>query len=188
LIEKEYAKQSTADTDASVQYFAKYEPGERDDELFSVIATQFKTIDPALEKFYARYFNDRQQLVTLYEKYSSVFTNLENQANKLYDQINQLDAKIKADTADYNTKSAQLQADVADFNSKAQSGNMTQAQYTTQKASIESRIDALEAERTTINDEISRLNDEISQYNALNVQFQSLNQSINSTLSPTPNL
>ncbi len=188
LLEAEYAKQKTSDTEASVQYFAKYEPKERDNELFSLIATQFRSIDPALEKYYSRYFNNRQQLVNLYSQYSSVFTNLQNQSRTLYTEINQLNAKIKSDSADYNQKSQQLQADVNAFNANAQSGQMTQSQYNAQRASLNSRIAALEAERSSINDEIKVFNDKINQYNALNVQFQKLNESINSSLSPAPSL
>lgn len=188
LIEKEYAKQSNTDTEASVQYFAKYEPGDRDNELFSVIATQFKTIDPALEKYYSRYFNDRQKLVSLYETYSSVFTTLENQAGDLYKQVNTKSDQVRADTADYNQKNTQLNADIATFNQKAQSGQLTQSTYVSQKASLEARISALQAEQVAINKEIQDLNDLVAQYNALNVQFQKLNQSINSSVAPTPSL
>jgi len=188
LIEKEYAKQATSDTEASVQYFAKYEPGDRDNELFSVIATQFKTIDPELEKYYSRYFYDRQQLVTLYDTYSSVFTKLENQANDLYKQVNTMNDQVKSDTEDYNQKNAQLNADVTTFNQKAQSGQLTQSTYVNQKAALEARITALQAEQVAINKEIQTLNDLVTQYNALNVQFQKLNQSINSSVAPTPSL
>ncbi len=188
LIEKEYAKQSTSDTEASVQYFAKYEPGARDNELFSVIATQFKTIDPALEQYYSRYFKDRQQLVDLYDSYSNVFSTLKNQSDNLYKSINAQNDQVKTDSADYNQKSAQLSADVATFNQQAQSGQLSEAAYSSQKAALQARIAALEAERTSINTQIQRLNDLIGQYQALNVQFQKLNQSINSTLTPAPSL
>jgi hypothetical protein len=84
LIEKTYASpDNQALFKPSVDYFAKTEPGERDNELFSLIATQVKTIDPKLEAYYSRFFSDRQTLVTLYGKYSNVFTQYNTQLTKL---------------------------------------------------------------------------------------------------------
>jgi len=188
LIEAEYARQATTKTDATVAYFAQYEPGERDDELFSVIATQFSSISPQLEAYYSRYFNDRQQLVTLYKQYSSVFTNLEDQSNTLHDEITSLNTKIQTDTANYNQANAQLSEDIQTFNTESQSGTMSQTSFNNQRASLEQRIAALDAERNTINDEIDTYNNLIEQYNALAVQTQQLNASVNSNLSQTPSL
>lgn len=188
LIEAEYAKQATSETNASVAYFAKYEPGQRDDELFSVIATQFSSISPQLEAYYSRYFTNRQALVALYQKYSSVFTSLQNQTTSLYNSLTALNTKINNDTADYNAASSQLNNDIARFNQQAQSGTMSQSQYDQQRAALENRIAALNGERTSINNEVATYNSELEQYNAIALQYQKLNQSINSTLSPAPQL
>ena len=188
LIEAEYAKQANSSTAASVAYFAKYEPGERDDELFSVIATQFATISPSLESYYSRFFNDRQVLVTLYNQYSSVFTNLSTQSTDLYNQITTLNQKIVSDKATYEQNSAQLQTDINTFNQDAQSGNMTQSQYNSQRAALENRISALDADRAAINDEITNVANLVTQYQALALQVQQLNQSIDSTVTAAPSL
>lgn len=188
LIEAEYAKQANASTAASVAYFAKYEPGERDNELFSVIATQFAKISPDLEAYYSRFFTDRQVLVTLYNKYSSVFTNLSTQSTNLYNQITALNQKIETDKAAYEAASTQLQADINSFNQAAQSGNMTQSQYNSQRAALEVRINALSAERNSINDEITTVTNLVTQYQALALQVQQLNKSIDSTVTAAPSL
>ncbi len=188
LIEAEYAKQGDAGTAASVAYFAKYEPGERDDELFSVIATQFSTISPDLESYYSRFLMNRQVLVNLYNKYSSVFTNLSTQSTDLYNQITTLNQKIVSDKATYDQNSAQLQADIDTFNQDAQSGNMTQSQYNSQRASLTNRISALDSDRDAINSEITTVTNLVTQYQALALQVQQLNQSIDSTVTAAPTL
>lgn len=188
LIEAQYAKDATSDTDASVAYFAKYEPGQRDDELFSVIATQFSSISPQLEAYYSRYFTNRQALVSLYQKYSSVFTNLQNQSTTLYNQLTALSQKINSDTAAYNASSQQLNADIATFNQQAQSGTLSQSSYNSQRASLEARISDLQAQRDSINAEIETYNSKLQQYNSLAVRYNQLNQSMNSNLAPAPSL
>jgi len=188
LIEAEYAKQADPSTAATVAYFAKYEPGERDNELFSVIATQYSRISPDLESYYSRFFNDRQVLVTLYNKYSNVFTNLSTQSTNLYNEIMSQNQKIETDKAAYETASAQLQADINTFNQDAQSGHMTQSQYNSQRASLEARINALSADRDAINAEITTVTDLVAQYQALALQVQQLNQSIDSTVTAAPTL
>lgn len=188
LIEAEYKKQATKDTDAAVTYFAKYEPNDRDNELFSVIATQFSTISPQLESYYSRFFTNRQTLVALYDTYSSVFSGLKSQSDDLYNEITILGKQISANKASYDQESAQLQSDITAFNEKARSGTMTQSEYNSARSSLETRISQLSSDRQAVNDMITTYNDELTQYQALSVQVQTLNQSIDSSLSPTPSL
>jgi hypothetical protein len=188
LIEAEYKNQATSDTEAAVTYFAKYEPNDRDNELFSVIATQFSTINPQLESYYSRFFTNRQTLVALYDSYSSVFTGLKSQSDDLYNEITTLGKQITTDKASYNQESIQLQSDITTFNQQARSGTMTQYEYNTSRSSLETRIAQLSSDRQAVNEKITTYNNELSQYQALSLQVKTLNQSIDSSLSPAPSL
>jgi len=189
LIEAEYAKQATSDTDKAVAYFAKFEPGERDDELFSVIATHFATISPALETYYARYFINRQDLVALFNKYQGVFDSLKQQSTDLYNTLSSLSAEINAESKQYNDDSATLSNDIDTFNTKAKNGGFSsQSDFDSQRAALIARSNALEKERTDLNSKIDTYNKDRAAYEALVVRQQALNSSIDSTVAPAPSL
>jgi hypothetical protein len=189
LVEAEYAKQSTADTDSSVAYFAKYEPGQRDDELFSIVATQDATISPQLETYYSRYFTNRQVLVQLYNKYEGVFNALKTQSQTLSTSLSTLSKTIDTESKQYTIDSAALSSDIDAFNTKANNGGFSsQAEFDNERAGLVARTNQLEARRTALNSDIATYNSELSQYNALAIQTQTLQNSIDSKVQPAPSL
>jgi len=181
LIEDEYAKQGDDAMKNLVKYFATTEPGERDNELFSMIATQLPNISPQLEQYYSRYFDNRQTLVALYNQYSGVFKRLSDQSTQLAGQLKVLAASIDARSAQYNSDNAKLNADIQTFNQNAANGNFSsQSDFNQQRNALSARADTLNAERTSINNDIATYNSELAEYNALAVQTKQLYNSINS--------
>jgi len=186
LVEAEFKSQGDAAMRQIVSYFAASEPGQRDNELFSLIATQVPTVNPELESIYSRYFTNRQALVALYDKYSSVFTNLLNQETTLAAQLTSLNITIKSESSQYDTEVSALNTDITTFNANAKSGNFSsQSDFDAQKASLTSRENALATERTKINGDISTYNTELAQYNTISTNSTQLFNSINS-LSTAP--
>ena len=76
--------------------YAKTEPGARDDELYSVLGTEYGPLPRDLEDHYARYFTHRSKLVAYNQQFNHTF-------NDLHTQIVQLDASIKATKARMQT-------------------------------------------------------------------------------------
>lgn len=181
LIENEYQRQGNDSMKNLVSYFAKTEPGERDNELFSMIATQLPSISPQLESYYSRYFTNRQTLVSLYNKYSSVFKTLSDQSTQLAAGLKVLSSSIDARSTKYVTDNTKLNDDIQTFNKNATDGNFSsQSDFNQQRNALSARSTALDAERTSINNDIATYNDELAQYNALAVQTKQLYNSINS--------
>jgi hypothetical protein len=54
--------------------YARTEPGEENNELHSILGTEFPTLSPMLEAHYAKYFSNRQQIVATHEAYQNVFS------------------------------------------------------------------------------------------------------------------
>lgn len=77
---------------SQIQIYAKTEPGARDDELYSVLGTEYPTLPPTLQTEYAKYFTDRAQLVAYYQQFNQTF-------DTLHAQITQLDNQIKTTKA-----------------------------------------------------------------------------------------
>lgn len=190
LLEAEYAvlkdDKSLADRMA---FYDRTEPGERDNELHSVIGTEIKDISPELEAYYKRYFSDRSKVVALHAQYSSVFTSLQKQADDLTSQIATLAASIKDKSASYNGEVSAVEAAIRSFNTRAQQGDFkSQAQFSTERQTLVSRTTTLETMRVEINSLVAEYNERVSELNSIATQTEELNHSLDSTLAPAPSL
>lgn len=190
LVEAEYTKlENNADFSERMALYARTEPGERDNELHSIIGTEVGTISPQLEKYYAQYFTNRQAVVSLHNAYNSIFTELSAKKASLASQLSALASSINTETSQYNTDVAQLNSDIQAFNQKANSnGFSSQAQFNNERAALLNRIDTLNAKRDAINGDINHYQDLYKQYETIAGQSDQLNRSINSKLAPAPSL
>jgi hypothetical protein len=190
LIEAEYAKlKDNKELADRLAFYARTEPGERDNELHSVIGTEVATISPELEAHYKNYFSDRQATVALHAKYDSVFAGLQAQSAALSAQLTVLGDAIEKGSASYNTAVAQLNQDVANFNSRAASGGFSsRSEFESARSALVARANALNAQRDQINGDVVRYNALRAELSQLAVQTDALNRSIDSSLSPAPSV
>ena len=188
LIEAEYKKLSTDKDFADLMsYYAKAEPGQRDNELHSIIGTEVQTISLELEAHYDKYFTNRQEVVALNAKYSSVFKSLKSQADTLSTKLDSLSTYITTKSAEYNSDVQTLNNDIAAFNVRATKGDFTsQAQFNSQRAVLTQQVADLQALRASIDDSISQYQAILTQYNSLATQSKKLYGIIDSTLAPAP--
>jgi len=188
LIEAEYAKLST-DKDFSelMEFYARTEPGQRDNELHSIIGTEISNISPELEAHYDKYFSNRKAVVDLNTKYSAVFKSLKKRADDLSAQIDTLSANITTRSTQYNAEVTALNSDVASFNVRAGTGDFTsQAQFNSERASLIRRLADLQTMRADIDSSISQYKAMLEEYNSLASQSKKLYSIIDSTLAPAP--
>lgn len=170
-------------------YYARTEPGQRDNELHSVIGTEVANISPELEAYYKKYFIDRQKIVSLNSKYIKVFDELAKKASDLMSQLNLLAADITSSSEKYNADTKQLNADITEFNTNASSGNFTsQAQFRAQRSALSARVEELSVDKNAINNMISKYDTILAEYNSIASQSKKLNNSLDSTLAPTPSV
>jgi hypothetical protein len=188
LVEDEYKKLS-ADPAFSkrMEFYARTEPGERDNELHSIIGTEVSSISTALEAHYAKYFNNRSVVLELFNNYNGAFTSLDTQAKALQEQLDNLGDKIKTDSDKYNIDVKTLNTDIADFNTRAAGGGFaSQAAFNRERAVLENRADEVVNLKNSINSEIDRYETLRAQYNDTVTQTHDLYKSIDSNLLPTP--
>lgn len=190
LVEKQYEQlKSNEKLAAKIQFYDKTEPGERNNELHSVLGTEFKDLMPELDDYYKKYFVDRSVVVSLYQNYNSVFENLKSQADDIGLKTKQLRDSIDRDRGEYERESALLRRDIDVFNQKASGGGfITEAEFSSQRQILLARTGSLDKLRGNINNDINEYNRLITEYNNLAVQTESLNRSIDSHLAPTPSL
>ena len=184
LLENEYVKLQKDEAFVDlIEFYEKTEPGERQNELFSVIGTTVANIDEKLESYYKKYFVDRQQIVSYNNKYNKVFKDLSDRAAVLAAQIKAYNDSMPGIMSKYNSDVKVLNKDIENFNERASSGYFkTWSQFYAEKSTIEQRVSVITQTRTTINSDIEKYNSALTEYNSIAVESQKLYSSIDSTL------
>lgn len=190
LVEAEYTKLSGNQEFAErMAFYARTEPGERDNELHSIIGTEVALIDPELEQHYTAYFTDRSKVVALHTQYASIFYELQARGKELSAELERLADQIEAASGAYNQATVALNNDIQSFNERANSGAFSsQAQFNAERASLVARVEGLEAQRAAINSDRARYNDLREELVAIASESEALNRSIDSSLAPAPSL
>ena len=185
LITMQYNKiKDQPDIKEAMAYYAKAEPGAEIDELHSIIGTTVSLLDPELEQYYARYFQDRAAVVTLNQQYTKVFADISKRSAELQGLINIQGPEIKADLAAYDTDRTQVETDIASFNARATSGGFSSQQsFQIARSALVARVDALNTRRDQINARVDAFNKLVVEINTLSTRAGELNQSINGATS-----
>ena len=143
-----------------------YHPDEFYDELHSRIGTEVKDLPTPLERYYQRYFTDRQLIVKFNEQYHNVFTELQRQTDRLKESIEVKKQSIENKTKEYQTQKQQLNEVISNFNSRAARGDFTnQTTFRKQRQDIVGRINQLSLEYDKLKKAIEDLNQDITKYN-----------------------
>lgn len=70
-----------------LQGYQQTEPGQRDNELHSIVGTEYPNLTPELERYYSQYFTDRSTVVGYALQFNQTFTTLETNLSNLETQI-----------------------------------------------------------------------------------------------------
>lgn len=190
LLEAEYQAQADDALKEKMDYYARTEPGEKYNELHSIIATEFVTVSDELESYFAHYFTDRQQVVALHKTYQAVFDKLEAQADALYTELSTMAKQIEAMRANYTSESTALNAAITSFNARANNGGFASTEeFNTARSALLARISSVDALYDELEAAIRTYNTKYDEYQDLAVQQRDLQSSIDSNdLAPAPSL
>ncbi len=190
LLEAEYEKlKDDQELSDRMAFYAVTQPGDRANELHSIIGTEVAVIGVELEEHYKRYFSDRSKVIAQHQQYRALFMELKNRAEVLIAEIDALGRVIQNKRAAYDAEASALQAAIADFNQRARQGEFeSQAAFSAARAALMSRSVALEAVRTDINASIIRHDALIDELNGITVETNALNRSLDSNLAPVPSV
>jgi chaperonin cofactor prefoldin len=189
LLNKLYDRIATGDLAERMAYYDRTQPGERANELHSILGTEVDNVGDELEQYYAQYFTDRKIITSLHSKYQAVFAQLEQRAKTLESQMAALESQITQQIDVYNAGVKQLNGDIEQFNSQAQAGTFpSQAAFNSRRAQLVVRSSELETMRSNVNTNISQYNALRDELITVNGQSDSLNKSIDSSLAPAPTI
>ena len=187
LLEAEYVTLAADPAYAArMEIYARTEPGERVNELHSIIGTEVAELSPELEQYYDEFFTDRAALVALHVKSNAVFVQIEAQSAALVAELDGLRTSIEADTATANADQGQLNSDIESFNTKADDGSFTsQDEFDTARSALLARQTALDARYDDIQARITTFDAKSAELEALNAQAAALNTALNIVPRPT---
>ena len=185
LIEKQSASITDEKLRERLALYDKTEPGERLNELHSILGTEITALSPELETYYSRYFTNRSALVALSNQYEKVFSELEAKQKALIESLNTLSAEVSADTDSYTRALETLKADITNFNKRAQDGSFSsQSQFTYERGLLITQQERLQQQRSDITAKIDSYNAKKAELDTLNTAAEGLQKSINSSQTP----
>jgi predicted metalloprotease len=181
LLEVEYDRLSADSAFAErMAFYARTEPGQRANELHSIIGTEVNELGPELEEYYATYFTDRTIVTALHATSNAVFVDLQNQADSILAQLESLRVGIEADYASYSSGYTAFNSSVGNFNQRADAGEFTsQAQFDRERNGLLSRKNDLDALFVTITSRSAQYDELSTQLDAINVTSAELSRGLN---------
>ena len=161
-------------------YYTVAEPGAEIDELHSILGTVMAKLDPDLEHYYTKYFNDRAAVVALNTKYNQVFNDIQTQSEALEQKLSIEEPEITTLLVQYDADRTKLEADIASFNARAKANQFaTQAAFNSERSGLLIRIDELNTRRDIINAKVVTYNADVEALNKLSMHTNELYQSMN---------
>lgn len=181
LLEEAYGKVKTDELTERMEYYERAQPGSRENELHSILATEYSDIGDELEKYYQQYFINRNSVVELYDSYHGHFVELEKQANELSAQLESQRQSIEQSTKQYEVDLKNYNQDVESFNQKANSGGFSsQQEFSDQRDVLISRGNQLKQNYNSLSSQIEKYNADVERINSMGREIERFNNSLDS--------
>ncbi len=161
--------------------YAEIEPGQRHNELHSIVGTEFADLSPELEAHYALYLRDRSAVVALHDQSNAVFVEYRTKAEALTAELEALKASIDADYAGYTAGIDALNAAIDDFNRRADipGAFSSQSQFDAERDGLMAQGNALDAQYASIRTRADEYDVKVEELNAIYAEIAVLNEAIN---------
>lgn len=192
LLEAAYQNVADDELKERMDYYARAQPGERVNELHSIIGTEFSNVGSELENHYKQYFDDRSKIVTFHDKYKTVFNDLETKSAALLSEIKSLEQTINARVKEYTANKQAIEQENQDLQAAYAQLNRSNASevnaYNAQVNSFNARASDLRAEYDSITSLTAQYNAKVAEYNQVVTSQQNLQKSLDSNLAPAPSV
>ena len=160
-----------------------YDESEQQEELYVRAGTEVKNLTSILEKHYGEVFSDQDLIVSYYDKYITVFKEIEAEMDELKAEMADIDAKIQELSSEYERRFNQLEADIVSFNACADVAGCFKSEesFYSRRRELLAEQNALNGIYEQINDLISDYNKKVEKYNSDVTRTEKLNAAINSS-------
>jgi hypothetical protein len=174
------------DDDENARIVAGYPAAQRADEWHSRLGTAYAGLPAALEAHYAEVFQNRARIVGFAADSMAQLDGYTDRIEQLSAELAAASDDLEARSAAYDAAIAKLDEDVADFNARAgkPGGIPSQAQYDSERAAIQKRIDDLEADRVQLNLDVEAYNAKLEELQTLDAERAELFSQLDSRSQP----
>ena len=159
--------------------YDKTEPGERLNELHSILGTQVALLSPELDNYYKRYFADRQKIVAAYKAYEGIFEALESQINGLRTSAESLKNQITITEQEIAAAKNELEATNARMDQLLDQGRISEYNGLVPTQNVQ--VSYYNSLVDTDQDLIEQYNAKVDQLNTLALEQNQLVDSLDST-------
>lgn len=138
------AKLNSPKLNKQLENYQVTEPGQRHNELHSLLATEHAKLTPELEEYYSQYFEDRSQVVALNKQFEEAFEGLERELERLRAKIDFMRGQLARYEAQRNIRA--YNSLVPEINKLIQDYNSGVARYNSLSKSLRGEEDKIESE------------------------------------------
>lgn len=184
-LQRVYRSVRTKELEARMAYYEKSEPGEENNELHSILGTEFTQLSSKLEAHYQKYFTNRGKVLSYYQQYQKAFTTVTSKLDTLASTINTRTTRVNESITRYNQDQTTLNRDIRIFEARTFT---KQDELDAERLPLVARQNELKRRETELNDEITAINILRKEYDTLRREYEELSKSINSKLEPAPSL
>lgn len=183
LLNADYERIKTPKLEKTMSAYAVTQPGEHENELHSILGTEFFDLSPELEAHYSQIFHNRRAVVEFHKKYSEKFEKLEQDYDRLKTEVEISKKEIEAAQQDYSAKIEAVNSQIVDFNQKAKNGDFSsQWEFGAERSKLLQKTRFLDDYREQINSQIANFNAKIKELNNISIKSQELHQAMDSNL------
>ena len=158
--------------------YQKTEPGEQDNELHSILGTEYANLGPDLETYYKKYFADRSKVVALASAYKKVFQDIESKVEQYDAELSLRKSEIARRENDLSTLEQSLASQKKQMDQLLASGQTRS--YNAQVPTYNARVNEYNADVAEVKTLIDEYNALVETRNSLALQQQGLAQSLDS--------
>lgn len=155
----------------TIKSYRKTEPDDVVNEMHSVFGTEVANLPPALEQYYAKYFQDRHKITGFAQRYQQTFVNNQNLGNSYLTQIKDLQQQLRTLKDQIDKEESSLQAESNQLESERRN--------TTDPGAFNAKVNAYNAEVQSYKNLIVSYNSLIDKHNDLVEKYKNLTTETN---------
>jgi len=166
----------------TIDAYKKTEPNDLVNEMHSIFGTEVANLPTPLEKYYEKYFTNRQVVASFAASYQGEFTSRQDQIKADDAQLDQMKSRIDSQENTLNAQLAQINSDRQRLDSLRSSGQV--AQYNAGVTPFNAEVRSYNNGVAALRSDIDAYNQLVQARNAIAQELTSLDKALDTRLVP----
>ena len=181
LIQQTYKSLTDERILKTIKSYQDKDPESVPSEMHSIFGTEVRNLPKELEDYYKKYFNNREAIVALSEKYEQEFTRREDLVKQYDAQLENLRSTIESNRISIDQQIEQIKQDKAAMDQLLSQKNYNA--YNLRVDGYNQKVNSVESLIAQTNSLINQYNDILNSRNSIALEQQELIQAIDSRVS-----